>query len=169
MEALLRLGAVLQQQRTALAIGNPVRTDGRTGREEFLDEHEARERAASAAAVLDGQRESDPAARREGTTELGIEAHPRSRARLERTIPQVLAQERADLVAQGLVGRGDGGGGECVDHRNDAPRIAVTHIRCEGIGAGVGMVSGLWKASGGVSRQVAAMPLFHPRNPSHPC
>ena len=46
VELLLRLGAVLDDQRRALAIGDPVRRHRRAGGQQLLEQHEARERAA---------------------------------------------------------------------------------------------------------------------------
>jgi hypothetical protein len=98
----LRLGAEAQQQRSALALGDPVRAGRGTGGEQLFEQHVALQERPLLTAVALGPREPDPAAGAELAAELGIEAAPRSRPAHRRPIPERLTEERADLLAEGL-------------------------------------------------------------------
>ena len=100
--ALLRLAAVAQDQRRALPLGDPVRRDRRAAREQLLDQHEARERVAAAAAVFARQREADPAARAERAAEAGVEAEPRARAHVGGHAGERVVEEAPHLGAERL-------------------------------------------------------------------
>ena len=94
-EALLRLGPVAQDHRRALPLGDPVRRHRRAAREQLLDQDEARERIAAAAAVLARQRQADPAARAQRPAELGVEAEPGARALVRRSCRRAPRRESA--------------------------------------------------------------------------
>src|SRR3546814_21012163 len=58
---LLLLGAIVQDQRRGLTVGNPVRRDRRPRRQQLLDDDKARESPFLAAAVAPGQRQPQEA------------------------------------------------------------------------------------------------------------
>ena len=99
----------LQDQRRALAVGDPVRRHRRAGRQQFLDQHEAGERIAAAAAVFLGQRQADPALAAELAAEAAVVAGPGPRADMRRHVLHGLGQEFAHRRAQRLVLGRNGG------------------------------------------------------------
>ncbi|MPM49515.1 hypothetical protein SDC9_96245 [bioreactor metagenome] len=107
VELLLRLGAVLQDQRCALAVGNPVRADGCAEIQKLFHQHIARERAAPATAILLGQRHTQPALGTQLAAELAVVAAPGARADVRRHVAGGFGQECAHFAAQCLVLRGD--------------------------------------------------------------
>src|SRR6218665_1495274 len=80
VELLLRLGAVLQDQRAALAIGDPMRAHGRAKVEKSLHQHIARKRAAASAAICARQGDAKPAALAQRAAERGVMPAPGARA-----------------------------------------------------------------------------------------
>src|SRR5690606_29821123 len=69
VELLLRFGAVLQDQRRALPVRNPMRSNRCAEVEEFFHHHIAGIGAAAAAAIRLGQRDAQPALLAEFATE----------------------------------------------------------------------------------------------------
>ncbi|MNR24350.1 hypothetical protein D3C85_1414240 [compost metagenome] len=103
------------------------------GREQFLQQHEAREAAAPTAAILRGQRQADPAFARKGTAEVGIEAEPGARTHIGRHVAKRFFQERAHRNAQGFIlgrNRGEGRG------REDGIQSVTTWQQACGVHAG---------------------------------
>ncbi len=98
----LGLGAVAQDLRAALPVGDPVRGYGRAGGKQFLDHDIARERSRLAAAVASRQGHAQPAATAEFAAEFGIGPHPRVGALQRRPILQDFGKKAADLLTQRL-------------------------------------------------------------------
>jgi len=103
VEMLLFLGAVLEDQRPALAVGDPVRGHGSAGREQFLGNHETGEGAALRAAVFLGQGQTEPAPLGQSTAETGVKAHPGAGAAVGGQPKHGFPQKGAHWPAQGLV------------------------------------------------------------------
>ncbi len=113
VEAALRLGAELVDQRPALAIRDPVGGDRRARGQQFLHQDEAREGVQAGASVLLGKRDAHPAALSQFPAEAGIESHPGPRAHLGRRRLPRRAQEFANLLAERLRRLRQGGIAEC--------------------------------------------------------
>lgn len=127
VEAALLLGAVFQDQRRALAVGDPVRRDRRACAQQFFRQHEAREMPARGAAVFARQRHAQPAALGQGAAEAGVEAHPGTRPLVGGPAGHGAGQEFADVGAQRLVFGGDGGQFKGIDH------VSVRLLGCGGL------------------------------------
>ncbi len=98
---LLLLGAVAQQRRADLALGDPVGRDGRTDDEQLLGDDEALEVGAALAAVLGRDDHAEPAAPAELTGELAVPpGQPRVDVRHERPRRDLLGEEGPHLEAQ---------------------------------------------------------------------
>ncbi len=110
----LRLGAVVQQQRRALAIANPVRRDGSTGGEQFLDQHEPGKGIEPGAAIFDRDGQPDPAAPGHGPAEVCIKTGPGPRPDMRGHASELLGDEGLHVAAQGFGMIGYGGGGEVI-------------------------------------------------------
>ena len=72
----LLLASIAHDQRPGLAVGNPVRADRGSRRQQFLDHHIAFERMPIAAAITRRQGHPDIARGAERAAEIGIEARP---------------------------------------------------------------------------------------------
>ena len=107
VELLLCLGAVFQDQRRALAVGNPVRAHGRAEVEELLDQHIPCKGAAPAAAIFRRQRDPEPTLGGQPAAELGAVAAPGAGTDVRGDIACGLGQKGAHLGAQGFVLRRD--------------------------------------------------------------
>ncbi|CFN64948.1 Uncharacterised protein [Bordetella pertussis] len=94
-----------------------MRRHRRADGQQFFAKHEAREIAAARAAVLDGQRQAQPALPRQRAAEFGVMPHPGARPPIRRHFPQRLVQEGAHGRTQGLVVRGNGGELQRLDDR----------------------------------------------------
>ena len=103
----LGLGAELEDQRCALAVGDPVGGHRCALGQQLLDHNEAGEGVAATAAVLGGNGQTEPAGRPQFAGEVGIKTHPGTGQDIRRQVGQVLREKRADLAAQGFVLRGD--------------------------------------------------------------
>lgn len=116
VEGLLRRRAELEDQRRALAVGDPVRRHRCARTQQFLGQHEAREMAAPGAAVFARQRQAEPAAFGQLAAETGVVTHPGAGAFIGFQPVQRVGQEGAYVGAQRLVLRGDGGQFQRFDH-----------------------------------------------------
>ena len=92
--------AEAQQQRPALPVGDPMRTDRRAGDQQFLDHDIAFGIRALVAAIRLGPGHPDPAARAQLPAELAAAARPGPRAFDRRLIRQRISEERAHLAAK---------------------------------------------------------------------
>ena len=99
----LRLGPVIQDQRRALPVGDPVRRHRRAGRQQFLDDDEPRERAALAAAIDLGKRQAEQPCGAQLAAEIGVEPLPRPGADVGGPRRRRRLGERADAAAQRLI------------------------------------------------------------------
>src|SRR5262249_27473435 len=95
----LRLGAEAKEQRTRLAVGDPVGRDRRAGGEHLLEHHVALERAPLVATVALPPRHGDPAPPAPPRAERAVEAAPGVRAEHGRGVAQLAAKELAHLDA----------------------------------------------------------------------
>src|SRR4030095_17038044 len=98
----LRLGPEAKEQRSGLAVGDPVGGHRSAGGEHLLEHHVSLQRASLVTAITRGPRHRDPAARSHLATELTIETAPGVRAQYRRGVTQLLTQERAHVRAQRL-------------------------------------------------------------------
>ena len=116
VEGLLLRRAVLDDERAALPIGDPVRSHRGAGDQQLFRQHEARKRAASATTQRLGQGDAHPTARGQGAAEVRIEAGPGARPLVRRALGQRALQELPHFQAQGLVLGRDTGKLQRVDH-----------------------------------------------------
>ncbi|MNN24064.1 hypothetical protein D3C81_1374780 [compost metagenome] len=125
---LLCIAAELQDQRPALAVGDPVCRHRSTGRQQLLHQHKATERIQSGTAISGGQSQADPAALRQLPTETCIEAGPAARSHTRRNPWQMLGQKSLDLSTKGFCvwrQRGQAKGVEQAAHR--APPLTLPY------------------------------------------
>ena len=99
-EVELRGRAVLENQRPALPVGDPVRRHRRAAAQQLFGQHEAVKGVLAATAIGLGQRHADPAACRQRAAEVGVETHPRTRQPVHRPVAQRLFEEGAHSGAQ---------------------------------------------------------------------
>ncbi|MNT23361.1 hypothetical protein D3C72_1587780 [compost metagenome] len=99
---LLRVVAEFQDQRPALAVGDPVRRHRSTGRQQFLDQHEATECIQPGTAISSRQGQADPATLRQLATETGVKTGPTAGPYIRRDARQLLGQKTFDLGTKGL-------------------------------------------------------------------
>src|SRR5207249_3501006 len=90
------------EERTGLAVGDPVGGHGRAGRQHLLEHDVTLERAPLVPAVALRPRHRDPAADTHLFAELAVEAAPGVRAPHRRGVAELPAQELAHLGAQRL-------------------------------------------------------------------
>ena len=112
VKPLLRLSPVLQNQRPALPIRNPVRSHRRAKIQKLLHQHKSRKSAAPAAAIFPGQGDAQPALVCQRTAEVSVVAGPGLGADVGWDPLHRLREERAHWGAQSLVLGGDGGDGQ---------------------------------------------------------
>jgi hypothetical protein len=98
----LGLRAEAQQQRSALAVGHPVRADRRAGGQHLLEDDVALEEAPLVSAILLRPRHADPAPRAHAARELTVESAPGFRALHGRGAAELLGKEMADLLPEAL-------------------------------------------------------------------
>ena len=100
-EAILLLrGPDLGDQRSALAVGDPVVTDRGAPPQQLLGDDEPIDRRPVAAAVLARQRHPDPSSRREQLRERGVLASGHPESGFEGSTRQRLGEKRAHLVLE---------------------------------------------------------------------
>ena len=95
----LLLRSKAQQQRPTLAIRNPVRRDGRPGRQQLLEHHVTLERTALLSAVALWPHHADPAAPPQLAAEPGVEPHPGLRPLHRRSRRKFGAEKRTNVFA----------------------------------------------------------------------
>jgi hypothetical protein len=99
---LLGFGTELEQQRSGLAIGYPMRTHGCSRREQFFRHRIALERAAFVSSILPGPRHAYPAALGELAREIERDAHADVAGVRQRPGSAFFGDEFAHLLPQSL-------------------------------------------------------------------
>ncbi len=126
----LRLGAVLQQQRAGLAVGDPMQPHRRPGGQHLLAHHVAFQGAAPAAAIARRECHAEVAGRTACAGERRVVAHPRADALARAVAADGVGEEGAHLGAQRVEGVVADGRGEC-----DLVHSAQASITALGAGA----------------------------------
>lgn len=105
----LLLGAAAQDERAGLPVANPMRANGSTHRQQFLQHHHAFEATALMPAIGFGPDHADPAARAEFAGEIPVKPHPGAGADRWCPVAPGLGQKGAQLGPQAGAAAGEAG------------------------------------------------------------